>query len=373
MNISPANIRKWSMLGQRGSVFGIAFPELVEENDNVKLVTADLSLLSGMDRFIQKYPDKFLNVGIAEQNMIGISAGLAMSGYNVFATTYASFIAVRSLEHVRQHLSYLGCNVKLIGSSAGVVAAKSGVSHWATEDIAFTRVLPNMQVFSPADSLEAIKVIEYSMKNDGPMYIRLSGGLNCPIVYKEDYDFEPGKLVCLKCINEITDIADDIKRDDIDNNDGINSKNNGDNTLKVAIIATGLMVSRSLEAVKMLEESDVIDEEDNKEEKKIKKVQYAVYNMHTIKPLDKEGLDKIFDMYDIIVTVEEHNVLGGMGSAVAEYKATKANAPRQVFIGFNDSFYPAGNQDFVLDEAGLSVERIVERIRTEVVGINNDR
>ena len=153
MNISPANIRKWSMLGQRGSVFGIAFPELVEENDNVKLVTADLSLLSGMDRFIQKYPDKFLNVGIAEQNMIGISAGLAMSGYNVFATTYASFIAVRSLEHVRQHLSYLGCNVKLIGSSAGVVAAKSGVSHWATEDIAFTRVLPNMQVFSPADSL----------------------------------------------------------------------------------------------------------------------------------------------------------------------------------------------------------------------------
>ena len=330
MNISPANIRKWSMLGQRGSVFGIAFPELVEENDNVKLVTADLSLLSGMDRFIQKYPDKFLNVGIAEQNMIGISAGLAMSGYNVFATTYASFIAVRSLEHVRQHLSYLGCNVKLIGSSAGVVAAKSGVSHWATEDIAFTRVLPNMQVFSPADSLEAIKVIEYSMKNDGPMYIRLSGGLNCPIVYKEDYDFEPGKLVCLKDINGITDITDDIKRDDIDNNDGINSKNHGDNT------------------------------------------QYAVYNMHTIKPLDKEGLDKIFDMYDIIVTVEEHNVLGGMGSAVAEYKATKANAPRQIFIGFNDSFYPAGNQDFVLDEAGLSVERIVERIRTEVVGINND-
>lgn len=326
MNITSANIRKWSMLGQRGSVFAVAFPELAEEYDNIKLVTADLSLLSGMDRFIQKYPDKFLNVGIAEQNMIGVSAGLAMSGYNVFATTYASFIAVRSLEHVRQHLSFLGCNVKLIGSSAGVVAAKSGVSHWATEDIAFTRVLPNMQVFSPADSLEAIKVIEYAMKNDGPMYIRLSGGLNCPIVYKEDYDFIPGKLVKLK-----EGLIEDRKT-------------------KVALIATGLMVSRTMDAVKKLEEEET-------------EVAYSVYNMHTIKPLDKEGLDKIFDSYDVIITIEEHNVLGGMGCAVAEYKATKENAPRQVFIGFNDSFYPAGNQDFVLDEAGLSVDKIADRIK----------
>ena len=326
MNITSANIRKWSMLGQRGSVFAVAFPELAEEYDNIKLVTADLSLLSGMDRFIQKYPDKFLNVGIAEQNMIGISAGLAMSGYNVFATTYASFIAVRSLEHVRQHLSFLGCNVKLIGSSAGVVAAKSGVSHWATEDIAFTRVLPNMKVFSPADSLEAIKVIEYAMKNDGPMYIRLSGGLNCPIVYKEDYDFILGKLVKLK--------------------DGLIE----DRKTKVAIIATGLMVSRAMDVVKKLEEEET-------------KVAYSVYNMHTIKPLDKEGLDKIFDLYDVIVTIEEHNVLGGMGSAVAEYKATKEKAPRQVFIGFDDSFYPAGNQDFVLDEAGLSADKIADRIK----------
>ena len=331
MNITSANIRKWSMLGQRGSVFGIAFPELAEEYDNIKLVTADLSLLSGMDRFIQKYPDKFLNVGIAEQNMIGISAGLAMSGYNVFATTYASFIAVRSLEHVRQHLSYLGCNVKIIGSSAGVVAAKSGVSHWATEDMAFTRALPNMQVFSPADSLEAIKITEYAMKTDGPMYIRLSGGLNCPIVYKEDYDFEPGKLVALK--------------------DGLSE----DRETKVAIIATGLMVSRAMDAVKKLEEEDDT-------------VAYSVYNMHTIKPLDKEGLDKIFDSYDVIVTIEEHNVLGGMGSAVAEYKATKDKAPRQVFIGFDDSFYPAGSQDFVLDEAGLSEEKIADGILSGIKG-----
>ena len=336
MSISSKDIRMWSRLGQRGTAFGVAMLDAAEEHDDIKLVTADLSLLSGMDRFIQKYPNKFLNVGIAEQNMIGISAGLAMSGYNVFATTYASFIAVRSLEHVRQHLSFLGCNVKIIGSAAGVVAAKSGVSHWATEDIAFTRALPNMQVFSPADSLETYKVMGYAANTEGPMYIRLSGGLNCPIVYKEDYDFVPGKLVCLKT-----------------------SRN-----ARVAIIATGLMVSHSLEAVKLLESSEEYNQSP------AGKVEYAVFNMHTIKPLDKEGLDRIFAEYDLVITVEEHNILGGMGSAVAEYKATIVNTPRQVFIGFNDSFYPAGSQDFVLDEAGLSVEKIAERIKaeTELIG-----
>lgn len=363
MEISSKNIKMWSRLGQRGTVFGIAMPEIAENYDKIKLVTADLSLLSGMDRFIQSYPDKFLNVGIAEQNMIGISAGLAMSGYNVFATTYASFIAVRSLEHVRQHLSFLGCNVKIIGSSAGVVAAKSGVSHWATEDIAFTRVLPNMQVFSPADSLEAYKVMEYAAKTEGPMYIRLSGGLNCPIVYKEDYEFIPGRMQIIKS---------GIWQK---NDDGLHNSSDPSNeklTVKVAIIATGLMVSRAMEAADIIEtklnELDNISEEisDNESENNNIIAEYSVFNMHTIKPLDREGLDRIFTEYDIVITVEEHNVLGGMGSAVAEYKATKENTPRQVFIGFNDSFYPAGNQDFVLDEAGLSSEKIAERIMSEL-------
>ena len=284
-------------------------------------MTADLAILSGMDRYRQAFPNKFLNVGIAEQNMIGIAAGLAMDGYNIFATTYSSFIAVRSLEHVRQHLSFLKLNVKIVGSAAGVVAAKSGVSHWATEDLAFTRVLPNLTVFSPADSLEAVKVAEYAAETDGPMYIRLSGGLNAPIVYKEDYEFVPGKLVQLK---------------------------EGENA---AIIATGLMVNESLSAAKLLGEQGI---------------NVAVYNMHTIKPIDKEGLDKIFRNYKTIFTVEEHNVLGGMGSAVAEYKATKSNAPRQVFIGFQDAFCNAGSQRYVWEQAGLTDVKIAEKIASEI-------
>lgn len=321
MNVTSLNIRTWARLGQRGAFFGIAMPELAEEVSNLKLLTADVAILSGMDRFIQSHPEKFLNVGIAEQNMIGIAAGLAMDGDCVFATTYASFIAVRSLEHVRQHLAHLQCNVKIVGTAAGVVAAKSGVSHWATEDLAFTRALPNLTVFSAADSLEAVKMAEYAVKHDGPVYIRLSGGLNCPIVYKEDYDFIPGQLKQLRTGQ------------------------------KIAIIATGLMVSESLRAADILSE---------------KGVEAAVYNMHTIKPIDREGLNTIFAQYDLIVTVEEHNVVGGMGSAVAEYKATLADTPRQVFIGFPDSFAEAGSQRFVWEQKGLTDTQIAQKILEEL-------
>lgn len=320
MNYSSANIRAWARLGQRGAFFGIAMPELAKEKENLKLLTADLAILSGMERFQKNYGEKFLNVGIAEQNMIGIAAGLAMDGDCVFATTYASFIAVRSLEHVRQHLSHLQCNVKIVGTAAGVVSAKLGVSHWATEDLAFMRVLPNLEVFSAADSLEAVKIAEYAASVDKPMYIRISGELNCPIVYKEDYEFKPGKLVRLK---------------------------SGD---KIAIIATGLMVAESLKAAEILEE---------------KGISCSVYNMHTIKPIDKAGLKQIFEENELVVTVEEHNIVGGMGSAVAEYKATLKNTPRQVFIGFPDSYAEAGSQRFVWGQAGLTDELIVRRVEKE--------
>ena len=320
MKVTPVNIKTWARLGQRGAFFGIALPEIAENKDNLKLLTADLAILSGMDRFEKKYPNQFLNVGIAEQNMIGIAAGLAMEGDCVFTTTYSSFIAVRSLEHVRQHLSYLQCNVKVVGSAAGVVAAKSGVSHWATEDLAFMRALPNLKVLSPADSLEAIKMAEYAANVGGPMYIRLSGGLNCPIVYQSDYEFIPGKLIQLK---------------------------KGE---KIAVITTGLMVNEVIKASNALAEQGI---------------ECAVYNMHTIKPIDTEGLDKIFAEYSLIVTVEEHNVIGGMGSAIAEYKATKLNTPRQLFLGFQDSFTDAGSQRFVWSQVGLTDIQIADTIRKE--------
>jgi len=321
MSIESANIKSWAKLGQRGTFFGIAMPEIAKEKENIRLLTADLALLSGMDRFIRNYPEKFLNVGIAEQNMIGIAAGLAMEGRCVFATTYASFIAVRSLEHVRHHLAHLQCNVKIIGSAAGVAAARSGVSHWATEDLAFMRALPNLIVLSPADSLEAYKMAYYAAETNRPVYIRLSGGLNCPIVHKEDFNFETGKALTLKQGSD------------------------------VAIIATGLMVAESLEASKILDE---------------KGISCSVIDMHTIKPIDKEMLNRAFSEHKLIVTVEEHNIIGGLGGAIAEYKATLDRSPRQVFIGFPDSFAQGGAQRYVWEQKGLTAEHIAERIKKEI-------
>lgn len=323
MDINKVNIRKWSMLGQRGTFFGEAMLSIASQKANIKVLTADLSLLSGLTKFEKTYPEKFLNCGIAEQNMVGIAAGLSMTGDCVFATTYASFIAVRSLEHMRQHLSHLQCNVKIVGTSAGTVAAKSGVSHWATEDLAFTRVLPGIEVFSACDALEAYKIAEYAASNNKPMYIRISGGTNCPIVYKEDYDFVPGKLVQLQ------------------------------QGKMVAIIATGLMVNEALKAANILKNEDI---------------NCSVFNMHTIKPVDKAGLDRIFEKYSLIVTIEEHNVLGGMGSAIAEYKATKADVPKQIFIGFQDTFTDAGDQRYVWSQAGLTDVQIADRIKKEIIG-----
>lgn len=320
MTVKKSSIRAWSRLGQRGSVFGIKFPEMAQEIDNLKLLTADLSLLSGMERFIRDYPEKFLNVGIAEQNMIGIAAGLSMEGNVVFATTYASFIAVRSLEHIRQHLAHMGCNVKIIGSSAGVVASKSGISHWATEDIAFMRALPNMTVLSPVDCLEAMKAVEYAAKTDGPVYIRLSGGLNCPPVYQEDYEFVPGRNVVLR---KGTDLA---------------------------ILATGLMVQEALKAAEYLAEQGLSAE---------------VVNVHTIKPLDEQNLSDICQRFKTVFSVEEHNIIGGLGGAVAEYISAQEQSPRLVRLGIDDCYMKAGSQKYIWENAELTAEKLAVRIQKE--------
>lgn len=321
MNITKGVVRSWSRLGQRAAFFGIAMPEIAKKDENIMVVTADLAQLSNLTGFSEKFPNQFLNVGIAEQNMIGVSAGLAMEGYNVYATTYASFIAVRDLEHIRQHLSNLKLNVKLIGTAAGVVAARSGVAHWASEDVTFMRALPEMTVMSAADSLEAYYMAVYSAKHNGPLYIRINGVPNCPLVYDENYVFEPEKLSIIQ------------KGED------------------VALIGTGLMVHEAQETAKILAESGI---------------SCTVANMHTIKPIDKEGLKRLFDSHKLIVTMEEHNIIGGMGSAVAEYKSTFDNMPRQMFIGFPDSFTKAGTTQFIWEQFGITAPQVAERIRHEM-------
>ena len=266
------NIRMWSLLGPSGA-HGTAAMELAESNPNVVMLTADLCFFSGLERFKAAYPDKLYNVGIAEQNMIGVAAGLAKEGFIPFANTYASFCASRCADQVRVNMSYMRLPIKLIGLTAGYGAGILGATHVSIEDVSLMRALPNITVISPADCTEIIKAVLAAAETPDPTYIRLTGPMNTPIVYKENYDFQIGKAITLQ---------------------------EGED---VAIIATGSMVAQSIKAAKLLEAEGI---------------SCSVINMHTLKPLDVDAVIEANKRHKLIVTAEEHSVIGGLYGAVAE-------------------------------------------------------
>lgn len=315
--IDKRNGRMWSRLGQRGTVCGVALPELLEEREDCYVITADLANLSGLDRVRRKYPGKFINVGIAEQNMIGVAAGLAFEGNTVFATTYATFISMRSYEQIRHNLGYQKANVKVIGSASGLAMGMSGNTHYSYEDLALMRVIPNMVVVSPADAVEAYQAIHYAANYEGPVYIRLSGNLNEPTLYQSPYDFKFGKAVVLR-------------------------KGEG-----LVIIATGGMVAEALSAAEKLNETGIYP---------------TVINMHTIKPLDVEILREYSDE-KLLITIEEHNIIGGMGSAVAEFLASSKNSMPLVRIGIEDKFLHPAEYKYLKQENGLDSNGIYKKIK----------
>jgi len=314
--INSLNARLWSKLGQR-STFGITMIELGRDIDNLVVLTADLCSTSGLDRFRALYPDKLLNVGIAEQNLVGISAGLAKEGRLVFATTFATFAAMRSYEQVRLNMGYMGFNIKLVGLGSGFAMGMFGNTHYGIEDITLMRAIPGLCIISPADCTEVVKATEAIARTPGPVYLRLTGIANNPIVNREDYPFEIGKAIILK---EGSDVA---------------------------IIATGSMVYHALEAAKILA---------------LQGISASVVNMHTIKPLDIGAIDATCTNSSLIVTVEEHSVIGGLGGAVAEYLCSRASAPRQLIIGMPDSFQKAGDYSYLLEQNGLTGPQIAEKI-----------
>ena len=316
LEITPTSVRQWSRLGSRG-FFGQAILALAETKQNLMVLSADLGKSSGLDRFKDAYPDRFINVGIAEQNMIGIAAGLAKEDFVVFATSFAPFISMRGSEQIRMNLGYMNLNVKAVAIGSGVAMAYLGCSHYGTEDASIMRSIPNLAVVSPADCAEILKTVFAAAEYTGPMYIRLTGASPNQIVYKEDYDFKIGKAITMRKGSDIT------------------------------IIANGTMVYESLDAAKLLE---------------VQGLSATVVNMHTIKPLDTSVIDTAVASSKLIVTVEEHSVIGGLGGAVAEYKTTLLTAPPQLIIGLPDRFVKAGDYKFLLEKYGLTAQQITERI-----------
>jgi len=319
LEIKKSKTNIWSKIGSRAT-FGMAVLDLGARVDDLIVLSADTSTSAGLDRFKKKYPEKYLDCGIAEQNMMGIAAGLASEGNTVITTTFAPFQTMRCCEQIKVNLGYMNQKVCMVGLASGLALGTLGYTHCCIEDLSVMRSIPEIIVLSPADCTETVKATSAAIKHDGPVYIRLTGGANNPKVYEEDYDFEIGKAIELR--------------------------EGGD----LAILATGTMVHKSLEAAIILEDQGI---------------SATVVDVHTIKPIDKSLIEKLCKTSKLIVTVEEHNIIGGLGSAVAEYKSTLGNSPPQLFLGLPDRYGKANEYSHLIEEYGLTTDAIAKNIITK--------
>lgn len=317
MEYNEKNAKRWAVLGER-PVFGLAVLEAAKEDEKVIAVAADTVNSAGLDRMRNLLPDQILNVGIAEQNMMGIATGLASEGYKVITTTFAPFQTMRCLEQIRVNQGYMGQKLIMAGLASGVAYGELGYTHCCIEDVSLLRSIPNIAVVTPSDCTEVAKAVEAALEYDKTVYIRLLDKTNIPIVNKADYDFEIGKAV--RFAEKGT----------------------------VAILANGTMVYPALQAEGRLKAEHDID--------------ISVYNMHTVKPLDTELLDELSEKADAIVTVEEHSVMGGLGSAVAEYICGKKRRPRIYFMGIPDEYCHGASHETILAGYHLTADGIVQKI-----------
>jgi transketolase len=319
IEINKLNSRIYSKLGQSGAAFGMGLFDIIDDNNDLFVLSSDMSRPAGLDRFKSMYPDQFLNVGIAEQNLIGIAAGLASEGKTVIVTAQAAFITMRSCEQLRQYLGYMKSNVVAIGISAGFALTYFGNTHYAIEDISITRSIPGLTVISPSDAGQAAKALIAAVNLKAPVYIRFTGTLNCPVVYLEEYEFRIGKSIQIKDGNDIT------------------------------IFATGSMVFYSLKAAEIIEE---------------KGITVRVIDVHTIKPIDSEMIFKSFDS-TLFVSVEEHSIIGGLGTSISEIITEKSNCPPLLRLGVKDTFSHPGDYIYLLEQNRLQPILIAEDILNE--------
>ena len=311
----------WSRIGIR-AFYGQALSDIAAANPNVMAVSADLGRSSGLDRFSKEYPEQFLNSGIAEQNMVGVSAGLARMGFDVFASTFAPFASMRASEQVRMNMGYMHEPVKLVALGSGLAMGFLGNSHYGLEDLAVMRAIPGLTVISPADCAEVYKTLEACVGFEHPVYIRLTGAVSCPVVYTEDYDFKIGKAVWLR------------------------------EAQKVTVISAGTTVGHCLKAAAALEEDGI---------------NVGLLNMHTVKPLDCDAIANAVETSDTIFVVDEHTRIGGLGSAITDHIVEHHGMGVRLFChGIDDRYVETGNYPFLLQKNGLDAAGIEAFIRTKL-------
>lgn len=300
--------------------YGNALAELGKEHEDIVVLDADLAAATKTGVFKKAFPERHIDCGIAESNMMGVAAGIAATGKVPFASTFAMFAAGRAFEQVRNSIGYPKLNVKIGATHAGISVGEDGATHQCNEDIALMRTIPGMVVINPSDDVEARAAVKAAYEHVGPVYLRF-GRLAVPVINdNEDYKFELGKAITLR---EGTDVT---------------------------IIASGLTVSESLAAAEKLAADGISAE---------------VINIHTIKPLDEEAIIKTAEKTGKLVTVEEHSVIGGLGSAVCDVVAEKAPA-KVMKIGINDVFGESGPAVQLIKKYGLDSESIYEKVKAFV-------
>lgn len=288
-------------------------------NENIVVLDADLSKSTKTEMFKKEYPERFINAGIAEGNMMSVAAGLASCGKTVFASSFAMFAAGRAFEQVRNSICYPHLNVKIGATHAGISVGEDGATHQCLEDIGIMRTIPGMVIINPADANEAFLAVKAAIEYEGPVYLRF-GRLAVPVIFDENYNFEIGKGVVLNGGSDVT------------------------------LAATGLMVSEALEAASELEKDGI---------------SARVINISTIKPIDKEIIIKAAKETGAIVTCEEHNIYGGLGSAVAEVLSENKPVPMKR-VGTMDVFGKSGVPKKLMEEYGLDAKTIVKRAKEAV-------
>jgi transketolase len=293
---------------------------LVEEAKNdsrIWLLTADVARSTGNADFVEEFPNRFINVGIAEQTMVGVAAGLATCGKLPYLAAFAAMLSLRACEQIRTDVAYPNLNVKIFATHSGLALAKGGTTHHATEDLAIMRSFANMTVVVPCDMVEAEKMISALVRVPGPAYIRLRRG-NDPLVHEEDFNLEIGKAVQLIEGNHIT------------------------------IISCGRLLAECLIASRILSQRGI---------------RARLLDMHTVKPIDVAAIEKASRETEMVFTVEDHNILGGLGGAVAEVMAELGNVAPLYRFGFRDIYAGIGPEEELLDKHGLSAVKIADKVQ----------
>jgi len=302
--------------------YGSVLVELGMENQRIVAIDADLSESTHSDRFGQRFPDRFFNMGMAEQGMFAAAAGMATCGKIVFASTFAVFASMRACEQVRTSIAYPNLNVKIVASHGGITVGENGVTHQATEDIAIMRSIANMVVLVPADAVATVKLVREAANHNGPVYIRLARP-KVPVLYDQSAEFRIG---------------------------GCNLLREGNH---VALVATGYTVANALHAADLLQSEGI----------------YAtVIDVYSIKPINREILMDVAREVKVVISIEDHTIVGGLGSAIAEIFAEEGIGVRLYRMGLPDIFGESGKAEDLIAKYGLTPEAIMAKAKEAVIG-----